>query len=328
METVLITAIGSFSASSVINSLKENEYRVIGCDIHDSRYLECSIDVERCYKVPLGSQVEEYIECLLKICKDENVRYLIPLTDYEIDTLNANRDIFKQNSIVLCLSSKETIDICRDKYKSFDYLKNNGVSCIIDSFPLDKVNISDCKYPLVIKPVGGRSSQGLHCFKNKSELKHFIDTEENISEYIIQPYITGNVVTVDVCRQNDVNEVGCGECIVSLAREELIRTLNGAGTSVRIFKDKKLDEYVYHIASLLNVVGTVCFEFIKAEEDYYFLECNPRFSGGVAFSYAAGYDFVKNSINCFSGKKIEKARDIKEQYIVKKYVEVVTYIVD
>ena len=69
----------------------------------------------------------------------------------------------------------------------------------------------------------------------------------------------------------------------------------------------------------------MCFEFIRDKEGkYYFLECNPRFSGGIAFSCIAGYDFIGNTLKIFEGKEICKMPELKEQFIVKHYQEVVT----
>ena len=52
--------------------------------------------------------------------------------------------------------------------------------------------------------------------------------------------------------------------------------------------------------------GAVNMEFIEADRDavgVLFLECNPRFAGGVAFSGAAGYDMAEAHIRCFTGEK-------------------------
>ena len=63
----------------------------------------------------------------------------------------------------------------------------------------------------------------------------------------------------------------------------------------------------------------------QEEEDgrkqWHFLECNPRFSGGVAFSCMAGYDMTANHLRGFTGDEMEAAADIKEQYIARRYGE-------
>lgn len=96
------------------------------------------------------------------------------------------------------------------------------------------------------------------------------------------------------------------------SQAELLRTLNGAGTSVQVFRDPVLEKICEEIAGALDVKGCVNFEFIEhhteqGETEWYFLECNPRFAGGVAFSCMAGYDMVKNHLRCFAGKEPEPA---------------------
>ena len=76
----------------------------------------------------------------------------------------------------------------------------------------------------------------------------------------------------------------------------------------------------------MNVKGCVNFEFIEHHTEqgevlWYFLECNPRFAGGVAFSCMAGYDMVKNHLRCFAGEEPEPAGRIQSQYIARRYTE-------
>ena len=77
----------------------------------------------------------------------------------------------------------------------------------------------------------------------------------------------------------------------------------------------------------MNINGCVNFEFIdSSSEGKYFLECNPRFSGGVKFTCMSGYDCVLNHLRCFQGEKIESKIHITQQYISRKYKEYITLI--
>lgn len=94
--------------------------------------------------------------------------------------------------------------------------------------------------------------------------------------------------------------------------ENFCVSLNGAGTSVQVFRDPVLEKICEAIAGALDVKGCVNFEFIEHHTEqgevlWYFLECNPRFAGGVAFSCMAGYDMVKNHLRCFAGEEPEPA---------------------
>lgn len=317
MNSILVTAIGSFASSEVIKNLKQSNNRVVGCDIYDRRWLANANKVDVFYQVPLANKQEEYINRILDICRQENVKYIIPLIDVEVDVFNSHRIRFNEKNIIVCISSYESISVCRDKYKAYKFLKDKGVSCLIHTQLLKDVDTKNINYPVVIKPFNGRSSNRLHFVDSEEQLLCLLNSE-TAEEFVLQEQIEGSVVTVDVCRNPQNNSIVC------IPRLELLRTLNGAGTSVQILDDKELISVSKEIATDLNICGTVNFEFLKFEDNYYFLECNPRFSGGVAFSGLAGYDFVNNSLKCFQGKDIDPPIKLYNKYICKEYIEVVT----
>ena len=104
-------------------------------------------------------------------------------------------------------------------------------------------------------------------------------------------------------------------------REELLRTKNGAGTTVRIFHDEQLEQLVPYIGDKLDVTGVVNMEFIKNEKGYYLIDINPRFSAGIAFSCKAGYDFVNAHLACFSGQNLPSKVPFEERIEIKYFVE-------
>jgi len=196
-------------------------------------------------------------------------------------------------------------------------LRSANVCTLIDSYDSKKIKSVSVTYPIVCKPVNGRSSQGLKILDDSKTLYDFYDRIDP-ETYLFQPYIPGNIITVDIVRD-------CSGNCCAVARREWLRTWNGAGTSVQIFRDHVLEKTCKKIADLLNVAGCVNFEFIEADDGkYYFLECNPRFSGGVAFSVLAGYDFVTNHLKCFKNEEIETDVEIEEHYISRKYEEYIT----
>ena len=143
-------------------------------------------------------------------------------------------------------------------------------------------------------------------------------SEEQKQQYLVQPKIDGHVITVDVVRNPETGQISC------LPRRELLRTLNGAGTSVCVFRNGLLEQQCRDIAEAVGIRGCVNMEFIEADQEkneYYFLECNPRFAGGVAFSGAAGYDMADAHIRCFTGEKLDELSVTGEQYIARRYAE-------
>lgn len=311
MSNILITAIGSFSADIVIKNLKEKGHRIVGIDIYPREWVANSLQVDMFYQSPYASDRENYTAFINKLCKKEMIDYVIPLTDVEVDALADT--ILGQG--ILCLSSEKTIGICRDKYRLYQVLKEREVPCLISTRLFRLQDAEDYSYPLVLKPRNGRSSQGLHYVKNRMEL-NFLCESEYLDDFVVQPKKDGRIVTVDILRQ--------GEFFMATPRVELLRTLNGAGTSVKVFWDKAIVEMARKIAEILDIRGCVNFEFIWDGNSFFFLECNPRFSGGVAFSCLAGYDYISNHLKCFSQLPLDEEVPVEEKYIARKYTEFIT----
>ncbi|OUQ47381.1 ATP-grasp domain-containing protein [Lachnoclostridium sp. An118] len=316
---ILVTAIGSFSADAVITTLQQHNYKVIGTNIYPKEWIANAIVVDCFYQVPLASEEKEYINTMLDICKKECVSYIFPLTDVEIDVFNKYRKVFEDIGVVLCMSSYETIITCRDKRKASDILKDIPGIHVIPEYREEDIKNESIKFPVICKKIDGRSSQGLKKINDAKELSLFIDNNE-LDMYVIQPFLKGDILTVDVVR--DAERKNC----VAIPRRELLRTLNGAGTSVHIIRDSELESLCEKIAEQLDINGCVNFEFIETDEKKYFLECNPRFSGGVMFTCMSGYDCILNHLRCFQGKEIARKGNIVLQYIARKYKECVTRI--
>lgn len=311
---IIVTAIGSFSAMCVINRLKEKGHRVIGCDIYPG---EWHAETSRCdgfYQAPFATNVEEYIKFLIHTAKIGNIDMIIPLTDLEIDVLNKARSCFEGNDVILAIPSAETLETARDKYKLFLQFAQDEKIPSIPTFKVGTDIIPNDIIPCIAKPYNGRSSEGLKKINSLRELATVI----NDDQYIIQNIVDGPVFTVDYVRNSQTG------LSFSVPRQELLRTKNGAGTSVRVFEDKDLQSMVNHIGEQLDINGCVNMEFIKNNGLYYLIDINPRFSAGVAFSYVAGYDMVNSHVACHTNGEICTPIKIEEQIITKTYIEEIT----
>lgn len=306
---ILVTAIGSFSADCVINSLKSHGHKVVGCDIYPSHWHAVSRDCDNVYQVPFATQEKEYISFLIDICKKEQIDAIFPLTDIEIDVLNLNRNELGNIGVSLFIQSENCLSIARDKFAMYKLFKDDESVNLPYSVCSEDLTL-EFPIPAIAKPINGRSSEGLRRIKKSEQLKDLV----GINSYIIQQEIPGPVFTVDYVRDSFGKDF-------AIPREELLRTKNGAGTTVRIAPDKILMDTVSHIGEKLNIVGCVNMEFILNNGIYYLIDINPRFSAGVAFSNFLGYDMVISHLNSFIGKCICNPIEIEEQIICKRYKE-------
>lgn len=306
----LVTAIGSFSAACVIRRLKAEGHYVVGCDIYNYYWLADSKECDAFYQAPYATDEDNYIRFLLYVSTKEEVKYIVPLTDLEIDILNKHRDLFADNGIILCMQSDVCLSVARNKYNLYLRFVDDNIVNVPKTVLVNEAN-GELSIPAIAKPVNGRSSEGLYKIYTAQELRFFIETH---SDYVIQEMIEGSVFTVDYVRDSAGNDF-------SMPREELLRTKNGAGTTVRILNDTILTQTASHIGNELGICGCVNMEFIFDSGKYYLIDINPRFSAGIAFTYKAGYDIVASHINCFIDVAILPPVQYKEQIIIKKYVE-------
>lgn len=320
-KTALVTAIGSFAADIVIKNLKKLDFRVIGTDIYAKEWVADAYNVDEFYQVPKVVEQENFCKVIEEICEKEGVTHLIPSTDIDVDFFNEFRTYFEERNIVVCISPEETLKICRNKKAQQEFIDEKVPS--VKTIPTTKVEANleaPYAYPMICKPYDGRSSQGLRYIYSEDDWKA-ARTCEQADKYIVQPMIQGEIVTVDIVRSMD------GATVVAVPRVELLRTLNGAGLSVKVYPDHDLEQRCRDLANALQVVGCVNFEFLRdADQNYYFVECNPRFSGGVEFSCIAGYNCVENHIRCFERKPIEEFELQQTYFVARKYEEYVTKV--
>jgi len=308
---ILVTAIGSMSADAVITELSNLGHVVFGCDIYPSEWHAVSKRCKEVFLAPLPSDTERYIRFLIDISGANNISHIIPLTDPETDVLNINRNDFTVRNIELCIPCLRTILVARDKFRIFNLFKDDEKVSVPQTFRSQRDKLSNPVFPYIAKPVNGRSSEGLIIINSNEELSLIIKKER----YILQNFISGPIYAVDYVRNAISNHD------FAIPRQELLRTKNGAGTTVKVVNDPLLQDLASLIGNKIEVHGCINMEFIKHDDKYFLIDINPRFSAGIAFSVQSGYNMVHSHINCFSGKDILPPIIIKEQIIAKWYRE-------
>ena len=126
-ETVIVTAIGSFSAQNVISACHAAGMRVVGCDIYPAEWVVNSQDVEVFYKAPYATDREQYRNFIKELCRKEQASVLMPLTDVEIDVIQQWRtelaEDFKALGAEVWISDVSAISLCRNKEKMEAFLR-------------------------------------------------------------------------------------------------------------------------------------------------------------------------------------------------------------
>lgn len=321
MSNVLVTSIGSVAADITIKSLKRLGHRVVGTDIYPREWVADAYSVDAFYTVPRVSDADKYLSAMRQICEKERIDYFVPLIDPEVDLLNVNREHFEKCGVILCISTKRSLDIIRNKKILQDFVAAEVPE--IDGIPtlmVGEVEEVPWEYPVVVKPYDGRSSQGREYINSAEEWRTY-KAKRADEKSIVEPFVSGVLVMVEIVRQAETGKA------VAITRQELLSTPHGCATTVRLYPDAELEAASLVLAEKLGVNGCVNFEFIKREDGrHFFVECNPRYSAGLEFSCLAGYDCIANHLDCFGGPSIEMRRSFAPMTVARKYEEYVTRI--
>lgn len=310
---VLVTAIGSMSAECVIGTLGRLGIDVVATDIYPRDYHPVAKKCCAFYQVPrVYPNVKIYCETLKELAIKESCGAIIPLTDPEVDVLSESREMFETYGIKIWLAADNVIKKARNKGLWCQLLQGCKYLKTIPSYKSYaelKINYSG---EFVAKKVKGRSSEGI-LFSNTSA---FHDRADLGTDYLFQPKITGDILTVDFAKHPKSGQ------LVLVPRVELMRTKNGAGTVVKITEPEVCKAAVFELADGLGLTGVMNCEFIRGTDGLYLMDINPRFSAGVSFSQSAGYNFVKADVDCFCSGFLDEPVPIAEGKIfVKRFCD-------
>ncbi|HNP17768.1 MAG TPA: ATP-grasp domain-containing protein [Fulvivirga sp.] len=305
MITVLRTAAGSPVAPFIIKELKNIGCRVIAADI--DRY-SCGFPfADKSYSVSTVRS-DSYLNEILDICLKEKVDIFFPDLDEELLLMARNHSKFEKIGTKLLLSELGQIEICVDKWKTYNFLRECEVP-VPYSWDLDVSQDID-KFPLLLKPKYGRGSKGIVKIIDPTELKNF-----NISGYIAQEFLEGTEYTIDVL--SDFK----GNYLYSSIRERMA-TDSGISVKGRTIENSEITGYVKTACNVLKLKGPTCFQCIVTFTGKIgFIEINPRIAGTVALSVMAGAPIVSDSIKTAMNEKVEKPINYHFNVVMARYWE-------
>lgn len=257
------------------------EGRIYGADASD---LSPAFHItEKSFKVP-RIENPEYISCLLKICKDEQVRILIPLIDTELYVLAKNRHHFREIGTEVIISDVTVIHIGMYKTATHQFFKQIGIDTP-ELFSREDLRDVKKNLPLIVKPNDGSASHMVFRIDTEEQFDFF---SQYVPNAIIQQCIEGEEYTLDVL----VDLSGKVRCVVPRLR---IEVRAGEVSKGVIVKRNDLIQLGTAVCKCLSGArGCITLQCIQdSNGKIYMIEINPRFGGGIPLSIEAGADFPK-----------------------------------
>lgn len=281
--------------------------KVYTVDLNPSLAPACYVSDGYRSVVPVGGA--DYISDLIRICKELEVRLIIPTIDTELLVLAKNRDFLMRENIIPIVSDLNFVRICRDKriVHNFFRERNIDVPRLIDK--------NSPTFPLFIKPYDGSLSRDTFLIENEAQLLsyHFENEKLLFMEYIRHQH--HNEYTVDTY----YDKFGMLKCVVP-RRRIFVR----AGEINKGVTHK--NEIVHYIRERLPVIPnargclTMQFFFNPETKRIIGIEINPRFGGGYPLSYLAGANYPKYIIDEYMlNKSISYFEEWEDKLLMLRY---------
>jgi carbamoyl-phosphate synthase large subunit len=223
-----------------------------------------------------------YVDTLVDICRERQIDLVVPLIDWELPALSHAHARFTAVGTRLLLSSARVVEICRDKQKTFEFLKARGFDTP-EVFPYPRA--LEGPFPLFMKPRYGSSAKDVHFLADRAALEFY--HHANV-ESVIQEYVRGEEHTVDVYAGLD------GKPRVAVPRRR-IEVRGGEVSKARTVRHPEIiRQSLSLVEALAECVGVVTLQcFLLPEGKIKFIEINPRFGGGVPLAIEAGANFPR-----------------------------------
>lgn len=281
---ILITSAGQ--RVSLVKSFKKEltsffkDGKVFTTDLDPQLAPACHIS-DKYFTAPRVNS-DEYINHLLKICLDNDVKMIIPTIDTELSVLSLNIDNFKKNGIDIIVSDSAFVDICRDKREVNELFINHDIE-IPKQFDIDQL-----EFPVFVKPCDGSRSEGIFLASEPKDIK---DEHINNKKLMYMEYISDedyDEFTIDCYYDRHSNL----KCVVPRKRIYVRAGEVNKGVTKNNFI---VSEFKKKLSKLEGARGCLTIQvFLHKNLDVIKgIEINPRFGGGYPLTYLSGANYTK-----------------------------------
>jgi carbamoyl-phosphate synthase large subunit len=291
LPTVLVTGAGGPAGVAVLRALV-SVTRVVAADADPS-----AVGLRLAHGsgvVPLGSH-PGFVPALRELALNTDARALVCTVAEEMVAVRRDRELLDEAGIATWLPTAEAVTTCLDKWCFAQRCLSAGIAAP----PTALGTARGVPGPWVVKPRFGRGSRDVHVVDTPDELEWAL---RRVTEPLVQTRLDGVEFTVDALVDRD------GALAGAVPRWRL-ETKAGISTKGQTFADDELVGQVGRLLAAVEIDGPANVQgFVGADGGIAFTEVNPRFSGGLPLSLAAGADFVGEYLRGLLGLPLRPQR--------------------
>jgi glutathione synthase/RimK-type ligase-like ATP-grasp enzyme len=290
-KSILLIGFDSNLSLGVSFCLKSTDYNLFLLTHNPKNAGRYSRFIKRTFQYTHADNVTNKI---IDLVKEHHIDLIMPIDEMEIRNVSENLALLSKHAACTLVTETKFFDIGINKSKLANFLAENNLPCPKFT-PVDDLNqveeiAEKFGYPVLLKPVRGSFGRGIQKFHDYSSLKIFLESSQaSDTEFMLQPYITGRDITVNVICKN-------GTMLCHTLQETPIKYGENfkSGDILEFHNDKGIVDVIAKMMALLNWNGVACIDMKRDQRDQsaYILEINGRFWASMVSSYLkAGINF-------------------------------------
>ena len=274
MSNILITSAGR--RVTLVKAFQESSKKlgvksmVFTADLNPKMSPACYFS-DKFFKVGFFND-PDYMDNLLNICLENNVKIIIPTIDTELTLLSKYKSTFKIKGIDIIISNLDLIEILRNKINTNIFFNSINIRT-------PKIfNEKNIQFPVFLKPFDGSNSRGTYIAENINEIKI---SDLKSDKMIISRFIDSNYYdeyTVDMYFDKNHKL----KCVVPRIRIKVV----GGESNQGVTKNQVLDFVRQKFNYLQGAIGCLTLQLFSSKSeprDILAIEINPRFEVDILF---------------------------------------------
>ncbi len=301
---MLVTGAGGPAGVAVLRWLVRGGAAVVAAD-SDPAAVGLRL-VERSAVLPRAGD-PRYVDVVVAAAVSGGADVVVPTVAEEVVALGEGRDRLAEAAIHAWLPEADAVRRCVDKWAFARAMAEAGVPVPATALaglgrPLgspDGVRHERVPGPWIVKPRHGRGSRQVVEARTKAALEQALAT---VDEPLVQTLLDGREFTADVLIDWDGRVAG----VVPRWRLE---TRGGISTQGETFHSPPVEVAVAAAVAAVGLTGPANVQgFVTHRGAVAVTEINPRFSGGLPLSLAAGADLVGEYVRGARGLPVRRDR--------------------
>jgi carbamoyl-phosphate synthase large subunit len=293
VRRVMITAAGTVTAQSLVKALREDGRAAFIAAGDMDGFNATRAFVDEFVALPAAGAADFARRCFEE-ARRMKIDLLVPLiVESEFLPLDDARGLFESIGCRLVLPPREIVARTGDKLEFAKFLREIGVRGPATQPYSDAVELD--RFPVYLKPRRGSGSVGTSRIESLHSLH---EAARGRSDLIVQEAVEGREFTVDAFA------AAPGRVVAAVPRER-IAVKAGVSVKGRTYRHPTIELIVRDVVEKSGLCGPANVQgMLREDGSFWIIEMNPRFSGTLALTTAAGINFASLLIDSIEGAAI------------------------